>query len=63
MQVNLVNQFGIRKTPAVLYDKATAKFKQEVSVKDKHEMFKRIGMGLEDSEDATMFTRYDKSSD
>lgn len=60
MQVNLVNQFSIRKTPYVLYDKATKKFRQ-ISLQERHELFVKLRL-KGGSANETMFTTLDKSS-
>jgi beta-1,4-mannosyltransferase len=41
MQVDLINKFGIKKTPHVLYDKATKKFRQVNDPNEIHKLCKR----------------------
>ena len=53
MQTDLVHKFGIARPPLVLYDKATAKFQQALSLEDMHQLFTRAG--LTDG-DKTLFT-------
>lgn len=67
MQADLVNKFGIggplttaKSPPHVLYDKATSKFKQQLSIDEMHELYKRAGLvekGVEiTGEERTLFT-------
>ena len=60
MQIDLVNQFRIRKNPHVLYDKATKKF-GSISVKEKHELFKKLGL-KDQSGQETLLTTYDNQT-
>ena len=60
MQVDLVNKFGITKTPHVLYDKATKKF-QQIDSKEKHSLFRRINLDVstdKDGNEQTLFTEF-----
>jgi len=59
MQIDLVNKFKIKGSgPHVLYDKATSKFKKEVSVKEMHEVFQRAKL-TDKGENKTLFTELD----
>jgi beta-1,4-mannosyltransferase len=64
MQTDLVNKFGIRNPPKVLYDKAIAKFRQSLTLGEMHELFKRAGLVNEGSEgcEKTIFTEIDPTT-
>lgn len=59
MRTNLIHFFGLKKSPPhVLYDKATKKF-GDVSIEEKHKLFKKIGFGDKQDENKTLFTVFD----
>jgi len=54
----LVNKFGIKQTPKVLYDRATKKFKC-LKMEDKHRLFQKLKLfkeGENPEQDKTLFT-------
>ena len=59
MQIDLVNKMKVNNQngsyPLVLYDKATNKFSDFVSIEERHALFQRAGL-VGEGEDKTLFT-------
>ena len=70
MQIDLINKFGLslkgstaKSPPHVLYDKATQKFKQTLSLRDTHALYLRAGLKDQKCDSNTLFTELDKKTD